>query len=358
MYTDFYKFRALPFQLSPDPRFWFASENHRKAMAYLAYGLNQGEGFVVITGNVGTGKTTLINHLLSELDEAQYVAGTIVSSQLDPADTLRMVATAFKIPCVGDDKATLLHKIDDLLKTAHRAGRRALLVIDEAQNMPTRSLEELRMLSNFQVDGQVAIQTLLAGQEQFRPMLASPDLEQLRQRVVASYHLGPLNFADTQAYVEHRLRMVDWRGDPAFTEGAYRLIFEETRGIPRRINTLCSRLLLFGFLDELHTIDDEVVRTVADELRRETAGGERAVVQPPSNGAGGPGDSPGALDDLTDRIAVLERYVAAHERTIQRGLDIVARYFSDGHLSSQLRRSPDREGQADEPDDRTVDSSH
>lgn len=216
------------------------------------------------------------------------------------------------------------------------------------------------MLSNFQVDGQVAIQTLLAGQEQFRPMLASPDLEQLRQRVVASFHLGPLNFADTRAYVEHRLRLVDWRGDPTFSEGAYRLIFEETGGIPRRINTLCSRLLLFGFLDELHSLDEAVVRAVADELRRETADGagrhSAGTFTQRGDGAAPSVNDTLTIDALADRVAVLERYVAAHERTIQRALDIAARYFSDGRLLSQFHRVPDRQGAEHEPDDRDADA--
>ena len=308
-------------------------------MAYLSYGLNQGEGFIVITGAVGAGKTTLIGHLLSELDTHKYHAGTIVTSQLDPADTLRMVASGFEIPMDGDDKAAILRAIEDFFRDSFHAGRRPLLIIDEAQNIPHRSLEELRMLSNFQVDGQVILQTVLAGQEQFRTMLASPDLEQLRQRVVASFHLGPLNFVDTRSYVEHRLKRVNWQDDPSFSETAFQRLFEETDGVPRRINTLCSRLLLFGFLDELHEIDAETVASVAEELRREIA------PEAPSASAvnlAGPTSSSLASDveTLTDRVAALERSVAAHERTIQKGLDIVSRYFGESPMIGEGPLTP------------------
>jgi putative secretion ATPase (PEP-CTERM system associated) len=334
VYTDFYKLKGLPFQLSPDARFYFASENHKKAMAYLSYGLNQGEGFIVITGAIGAGKTTLIGHLLSELDTHKYYAGTIVTSQLDPADTLRMVASAFDIPVDSDDKAAILTAIEDFFRDCVEEAKRPLLIIDEAQNIPLRSLEELRMLSNFQVGGHVILQTVLSGQEQFRPMLASPELEQLRQRVVASFHLGPLTYADTRAYIEHRMKRVEWTGDPEFTESAFRQIFEETGGVPRRINTLCSRLLLFGFLDELHSIDGEVVATVAEELRAEMTAQDAGSSGPSSMDDRDPTTS---FEKLADRVAVLERYVSAHERTIQKGLDIFARYFGNGSPNGEAR---------------------
>jgi putative secretion ATPase (PEP-CTERM system associated) len=358
MYANFYKLSGLPFQLSPDARFYFASENHKKAMAYLSYGLNQAEGFIVITGAIGAGKTTLIGHLLSEIDSHKYDAGTIVTSQLDPSDTLRMVAAAFDIPEDGQDKASILQSIEDFFTESYYAGRRPLLIIDEAQNMPVRSLEELRMLSNFQVNGQVVLQTVLTGQEQFRPMLASAELEQLRQRVVASFHLGPLTQEDTRAYIEHRLKRVDWQGDPNFTGEAYNRIYLETEGVPRRINTLCSRLLLFGFLDGLHQIDEEAVATVAEELRNELT---VETVSDPLARPSSMDDATASFKSLADRIAALERRVSWHERTIQRGLDIVARYFG-GQSANGEDPAPDSDrsaaGQPAAPQQESRDNGH
>jgi putative secretion ATPase (PEP-CTERM system associated) len=342
VYASFYSLTGLPFQLSPDSRFYFASENHKRAMAYLTYGLNQAEGFIVVTGDVGTGKTMLINHLLATLDPDAFVAGTLVYSQLDPTDTLRMAAAAFGLEDVGSDKAEVLRRIQRFVRDCAEHGIRPLLIIDEAQNLPTRSLEELRMLSNFQQDGREGLQTILIGQPQFRPLLASPELEQLRQRVVASFHLGPLDVSDTGAYVEHRLRIVGWNHDPRFSSEALQMIHSETGGVPRRINTLCARLLLFGFLEEIHTIDDAMVVAVAEELRGEV---EQANVQTSLSAAGnGHGAGHGAanghdpqlastLSALSERVELLERYVHHHERTIKRGIDIATRYFGNGTMS-------------------------
>ncbi|GIK97041.1 MAG: ATPase [Alphaproteobacteria bacterium] len=329
MYEAFYQFSGQPFQLSPDPRFYFASQSHRKAMAYLVYGLNQGEGFVVVTGDIGTGKTTLLGRLITGLDTKKYLAGTVVTSQLDPTDMLRMVATTFGIAIKDDDKATLLRKIEQFLVTTQQSGRQCLLIVDEVQNVPVKSLEELRMLSNLQFKNRSLLQTLLVGQPQFRSTIARPELEQLRQRVTASYHLGPLDAQDTRRYIEHRLKLVGWQGDPEITDDAHEQIFEHTGGLPRRINTLCSRLLLFGSLDSLHRLDGETVLHVVEELSQEVA--EEASTRG-ANGAQAqaPGDAPvQALNGaLADRLAVLERYVFAHEQTIQRALQLFAEYLA------------------------------
>jgi putative secretion ATPase (PEP-CTERM system associated) len=344
MYTDFYKLQGLPFQLSPDPRFFFGSSGHQKAMAYLTYGLHQGEGFIIVTGDIGAGKTTLVGHLFSNLDAAKFIAAKLVTTQLEADDTLRMVATAFGIGQAGADKAQLLERIEAFLVATHAAGKRSLLVIDEVQNLSVRALEELRMLSNFQVGGKALLQSFLLGQPQFRTTLASDELEQLRQRVIASYHLGPLDAGETHSYIEHRLQLVGWQDDPHFTPEAFELVHEKTGGVPRKINALCSRVLLNGFLEELHEIDDGVVAKVSKELDDEIA----QVMASPADRAAGAlvdaqaangrlnggyrnGDSddlgpPGT--DLADRISVLEQHVRTHERTIKRALEIAAEYLS------------------------------
>ncbi len=271
MYTDYYKLKSLPFQLTPDPRFFFGSSGHNGAMAYLTYGLSQSEGFIIITGDVGAGKTTLVSYLLSTLDPETYVWARVVTTQLQADDMLRMVASTFGLPTEGADKATLLGRVQAFLEHNHGAGKRVLLVVDEAQNLPVPALEELRMLSNFQVGERTPLQCLLLGQPQFRAVLGARDLDQLRQRVIASYHLGPLNAAETRAYVEHRLRLADWKNDPNISEEAFQRIHDYTGGVPRMINVICSRLLLFGFLEEVHTLDADAVERVAVEHERELA---------------------------------------------------------------------------------------
>ncbi len=270
MYVDFYKLKAAPFQLTPDPRFFFSSTVHTRAKAYLTYGLKQEEGFIIVTGDVGAGKTILVSHLLSTLDTKRYVAATIVTTQLDAENTLRMAANSYGLETDSADKATLLARIEAFLLEQRKLRRRALLVVDEAQNLSFESLEELRMLSNFQSDGQALLQVFLLGQPQFRRTLANPDLDQFRQRVIASYHLGPVSAEETEEYVRHRLGSVDWSNDPEISNDAFSEIYKFSGGIPRRINLLCSRLLLYGFLEEIHHLDAAAVVQVADDLQNES----------------------------------------------------------------------------------------
>ena len=271
MYETYYGLSAKPFQLRPDPHFFFGSKGHKRAMAYLEYGLSQGEGFIVITGEVGAGKTTLVRNLLNKIPTDQIVAAHIVNTSLDPEDTLRMVVSSFGLPYEGASKAELLNRLEQFLRTVDRQGKRALLVIDEAQNLNARTVEELRMLSNFQTDDRSLLQTFLLGQPEFRATLHSPGMQQLRQRVIASYHLGPMDAQETRAYVEHRLATVGWQGDPSFDDGAYAAVFAYSGGIPRKTNTLMDRVLLMGYLEELHALTEadinEVVRDISEEYQ-------------------------------------------------------------------------------------------
>jgi general secretion pathway protein A len=313
MYEKFYGLTASPFQLSPDHRFFFESSVHRTALAHLTYGLSQGEGFIIITGEVGAGKTTLVGHLFETLDKQRFVAARVVSTQLQGDDMLRMVAAALGLPIADSNKATLLRLVESFLLTNQQQGKRCLLVVDEAQNLTVSALEELRMLSNFQSGAHAPLQSFLLGQPQFRAILASPDLEQLRQRVIASYHLGPLAPTETRLYVEHRLRAVGWKQDPELADDAYAGIYAATGGVPRRINTLCSRLLLLGFLEEHHRLDRRHVERVADELRRELEfhgpglkeAPEPPALQPMQVAAAGPLVSPPASEAHLDAPAGL-----------------------------------------------------
>lgn len=328
MYNDFYKLSGKPFQLSPNPRFFFGSSGHQKAMAYLQYGLNQGEGFIVITGEVGAGKTTLIGYLLAQLDPAKYLVAKLVTTQIEADDTLRMVASAFGIDARGVDKASLLRSFERFALDNQRRGRRVLVVVDEVQNLPVKSLEELRMLSNFQVNENAAVQFCLLGQPQFRDILASDDLAQLRQRVVATYHLGPLSPDETRAYIEHRLQLVDWHADPAITDDAYRHIHLASQGVPRQINMLCDRLFLYGMLEELHRLDDAAVDTVAGEMATEGRRVEPAFALAQPDYRPDPQPQPQALAALEDRLAKVEKLLKVHDKTIKRGIELAASYLN------------------------------
>jgi len=264
MYEVYYGLKGKPFQLNPDPAFYYASRGHKRAFAYLQYGLFQSEGFIVITGEVGAGKTTLVRSLLEQLDSRKVVAAQLVSTQLDADDMLRAVAAAFGLPVKGSDKAKLLLELEAFFVSLAAKRKRALLVVDEAQNLSPRAVEELRMLSNFQLGEHALLQSFLVGQPELRETMRSPHMQQLRQRVLASYHLGPLDREESQLYVEHRLTHVGWTGNPAFDPGAFEAIYKTTHGVPRRINTLCNRLMLSGYLGEKQIFRAEDVRVVAE----------------------------------------------------------------------------------------------
>ncbi|NNE83539.1 MAG: AAA family ATPase [Alphaproteobacteria bacterium] len=269
MYEDFYKLSGRPFLISPDYRFYFDARPHKKALAYLTYAIDQGEGFVVITGDIGTGKTTLIDYILSTFVGRNLVAAKVVSTQLDADNMLRAVAEKFNVSQEGADKATVLKRIENFLADNHRMAKPVILFIDEAQNLSRAALEELRMLSNFQLGNRPLLQTYLVGQPEFRNTLASKDMEQLRQRVITSCHLGPLDAEETQAYIEYRLKRVEWLDDPIFTEEAFQLIYEVSGGVPRRINIFCDRLLLTGFIERTHEIDADLIHEVLSGMSEE-----------------------------------------------------------------------------------------
>ncbi|MEI7968831.1 MAG: XrtA/PEP-CTERM system-associated ATPase [Betaproteobacteria bacterium] len=269
MYESFYKLTGKPFQLSPDPDFYYESRVHKRAYAYLEYGLYQGEGFIVITGEVGAGKTTVVRNLLANLDQSKVVAAHLVSTMLDADDLVRSVCAAFGLATKGADKASLLTDLEEFLKGIAAKGRRALLIVDEAQNLSPRAIEELRMLSNFQVGDRALLQSFLIGQPELRRIMQHHSMQQLRQRIIASYHLGPLDREEAERYIQHRLRHVGWKGDPRVESEAFDAVFAFTSGIPRRINLVFNRLMLSGFLRDSHHLEAADVEAVARELREE-----------------------------------------------------------------------------------------
>ncbi|MBT0669124.1 AAA family ATPase [Novosphingobium profundi] len=276
MFDDFYGLEARPFQLTPDPTFYFESVTHRKALSYLGYGLAQGEGFVAITGEVGSGKSTLVAYLMATIDPGRMTAANVVTSALDGEEIVHVVARAFGLAVDGHDKASALGAIEGFLHEEARAGRRSLLIVDEAQNLSITALEELRMLSNFQLGSHPLLQTLLLGQPEFRTTLMESDrLEQLRQRVIATHHLTAMQPKEVQAYIEHRLACVGWNGNPSFDQKVFSGIYEATGGIPRKINQVANRLLLLGSVEQRTRIDNAMLTQVLDEMKDDGTIGAR-----------------------------------------------------------------------------------
>ncbi|MFT8245511.1 AAA family ATPase [Roseomonas sp. BN140053] len=316
MHIDHYRLREHPFQMTPDARLFYPSSGHSRAYAHLTYGLAQREGFVVVTGEVGAGKTTLIERLCSELDPSAFMVARIATTQVGGDDLLRLVADAFGVPAEGS-KASLLRGISETLRAGAREGeRRHLLIVDEAQALAPAALEELRMLSNVTEGPRALLQTLLLGQPQLRRIIASPDLDQLRQRVLASYHLGGLTRDETHAYVEHRMRAVGWDGWPSWESGALDVVHRHSAGLPRRINRLCSRVLLGGALEEADVLTVPMVEATALELEEDLGAGlegddaGRSVFGRPSR----PRALEETLGDLADRVEALERLTSQRER--------------------------------------------
>jgi putative secretion ATPase (PEP-CTERM system associated) len=345
MYIDHYGLTGPPFQLTPDPRFWFDSRTHKRAMAYLGYGLAQAEGFIAITGEIGAGKSTLAAHLLARIDRDRLNAIEIVSTQVEGDDLLRLVAQRLGIASEAASKAGLLERVEHALEEEYRGGKRNLIVVDEAQNLPVSALEELRMLSNFQIGGRALVQILLLGQPEFRDRIASPGLEQLRQRVIATHHLEPMGADEIGAYVRHRLALVGWNGRPDFADDAWQALFRFTGGVPRRLNQLLNRVLLHGAVEGLGVIGGAAVAAVAEELAAERNASpeepglplqavspaivtdvcEPEPISPVAadHGAAAHATGQAAAPDLDPRLAALEAQVAEQEILLRRVLTLL-----------------------------------
>jgi putative secretion ATPase (PEP-CTERM system associated) len=312
MYESHFGLTGPPFQLNPDPSFYFGSRGHSNALAYLKFGAHQGEGFIVVTGEVGAGKTTLVRALLAGLDPAKVVAAQVVNTQLQSGELLQSILAAFGVSPLGNSKAMHIATLEGFLTALAAKGRRALLVVDEAQNLNREAIEELRMLSNFQLGNHALLQSFLVGQPELRQQLESPAMEQLRQRVIASCHLGPLDVAETRAYIEHRLKHVGWTNKPRFADESFERIHAWTNGIPRRINLLCNRILLSVFLNGDEEIDVELVEERAGDLHHET-GSRRSARHPVASGPedakvdGDLGEPDGTRSPIDEAASSVER---------------------------------------------------
>lgn len=335
MYEQFYGLTRRPFQLMPDRRFLYPSQGHRRALSYLLYGLEQREGFVVITGDIGTGKTLLIQTLFAELADRPLATARLAAANLDAQTVLPMVAAAFGRPYEGRSKAALLEDLETTLleDPSYREG--ALLVVDEAQTFTPQALEELRILSNLESGGRALMQLFLVGQTELRRLLAKPSMAQLRQRVIASHHLDPLSAKEAQDYILHRLRAAQWNDDPAIESGVFDAVHEWSAGVPRRINWVMDRLLLYGYLEERHRLDMTDLDAVLEELESEVHLGSREVDQQEPTAAENGG---GSVEQLEERIAALEWAVRVTPDTQRRQVVRTSAPAMDQALSQMSER--------------------
>ncbi len=269
MYQDFYQLTSNPFRLAPDPNFCFNHSGYKRAREYLEYALDQGEGFVMVTGRPGTGKTMLVETFLRGIDISTVVAKRIAASDYGAKELLRAVAYAYGFDAADMDKATLRHRIQQYFLQQEQAGRRVLLIVDEAQTLQYTALEELRILADLQTESRQMLQLFLVGQESLQDLMSTPDMEQFQQRVIANYHLVPLSLMDARAYIEYRLLQAGWNGNPEFTSAAVLSIYQLSKGVPRHINKICNRLMLLGFGKGNHVFDKRDVQAISIEMSNE-----------------------------------------------------------------------------------------
>lgn len=269
VYKSVYKFEGQPFRLSPDHRFIFSHQSYTDAKSYLKYAVNEGEGIVAITGAPGTGKTTLIDSLLSELDSSQVQIGVVSNLQLGGDKLLDLVIGAFSLPVDSAGITNKLNAFMSFLKQCRNNEQRVVLVVDEAQGLSPEQLEELRLFSNFQHDSQLLLQIFLIGQEGLMESIRSPGMEQLHQRIIAAAELKPLDLEQTIEYIVHRLTCVGWQNDPVITDEVCDLVYKFSCGIPRLINLICHRLFINAGLKEKHKLDGGDALFVIVELHKE-----------------------------------------------------------------------------------------
>jgi len=269
VYKSIYNLNGKPFRLSPDHHFSFGHRTYDDAKSYLKYAISEGEGIVAITGAPGTGKTTLIASLISELDLSHVHVGVVTNVQMDSANLLELVADAFSLQIDNTDKVSLMNEFKRFLKHRSEEGKRVILIVDEAQGLTVELLEELRLLSNFQHNTKLLLQIFLVGQEPLMDIVRSPGMEQLHQRLIAAAQLKPLTFEQMTDYIVHRLNCVGWKNDPVITDEAFSLIHKFSAGVPRRINLICHRLFLHAGLKDRHELVGGDALNVIVELHKE-----------------------------------------------------------------------------------------
>ncbi|MFZ3208822.1 MAG: AAA family ATPase [Geobacteraceae bacterium] len=266
MYCSFYGFKEKPFTLTPNPRFIFLGKNHREAFAHLLYGIDNRAGFIAFTGEVGTGKTTVLRTLLGQLDESGHRTALIFNPCLSVPELLASINLEFGIPCNGLSVSEMVDLLNHFLLWENSAGRTVTLIIDEAQNLDPQLLEHIRLISNLETKTDKLIQIILAGQPELETLLEKPELRQLDQRITVRYHLRSLDFDDTKAYINHRLEKAGELRPAIFTTSALKRIFRATGGLPRLINIICDRCLLIGYTEETREITGRIAAQAIREI--------------------------------------------------------------------------------------------
>ncbi len=261
MYLNYFGFKEHPFNVTPDPKFLYFGESYQDALAYLIYGIRMRKGFVVLTGEIGIGKTTVINALLERLDSSHRIAH-LVHSNMSLKDMLRFIFRDYGLEAAGKSKSELLLALGDFLLRLDQKGGNAVLIIDEAQNLRAWQLEEIRLLSNIETAKRKLIQIVLVGQPELLHLINSTELRQFKQRISLHFHLKPLTQEETIAYIEHRIQMTGYPGKKLFEDGALEEIYKFSEGIPRLVNALCDRALVKACVSNQHKIDKKLIRQV------------------------------------------------------------------------------------------------
>jgi general secretion pathway protein A len=266
LYLSYYNLQEPPFNITPDPRFLFFSAKHQEAYNHLLFGIRERKGFIELTGEVGAGKTTLCRKLLEDLGP-RYKTALILNPCLSSHQLLKTIALEFGLKPRGIDRVAYLEALNEFVLKEVNAGNDIVVIIDEAQDLSDELLEQVRLLSNLETDRQKLIQIVLMGQPELRDKLQQPELRQLRQRITVRYHLRPLDLRETGYYVSHRLTLAGANGHPSFDEGAIKLVYKYSGGVPRLINAVCDKALLAGFVTQTQVVTRKLVNLAIDELQ-------------------------------------------------------------------------------------------
>ncbi|MBD1399558.1 XrtA/PEP-CTERM system-associated ATPase [Pelovirga terrestris] len=337
MYTKFFDLSAKPFDLLPNPQFLYLSKGHRKALSYLQYGVQERAGFSLLTGEVGSGKTTILRDIINKISGEMSLA-MVFNTQVDGHQLIALINDDFGLKTEGKDKVQLINELNDFLLGENAAGRQAIIIIDEAQNLSEEALEEIRLLSNLEADSFKLVQIILVGQPELKQIIARPSLRQLRQRISISCHLNPLNREEIEEYILHRLGTVGKRDCVTFEEGVFDGIFKFSGGIPRLINLICDFLMLSAFVEETRNVDRDMVQDAINELSFEDT--QLDETEERGGAAAGKSVSPARRiftgSSLDDRVARIEENYAKISAARAENEAIIERLSSQGSIIEYL----------------------